>query len=151
MLATPKGHPDLVKAGTSCGLWPALTVSVCQNVSTTGHLPWPTASWYHCHASGLIGSPTVPRILRLERSNLVDTSEKLSLRYLVYSSLSLRSLQRFFYDSYSCVGCWMFSHKYVFLCACLAMDAFSSQVSYENRLLISIVLYQTSFCYISHT
>lgn len=48
----------------------ALTVSVCQNVSTTGHLPWPTASWYQCHASGLMGSPTDPRTFRLERSYL---------------------------------------------------------------------------------
>ena len=32
-------------------------VSVCQYVSTMEHLPPPTFSLYHLHASGLIGSP----------------------------------------------------------------------------------------------
>lgn len=52
-----------------CG-YSTLTVSVCQKVSTRGHRPWPTAWWYQCQASGLIGSPTEPRTFRLERSYL---------------------------------------------------------------------------------
>src|SRR5512134_2021720 len=40
--------------------WPP--VSVCHHVSTIGQRPPPTVSWYHIHASGLIGSPTVPRM-----------------------------------------------------------------------------------------
>ena len=35
-------------------------VSVCHQVSTIGQRPPPITSWYHIHASGLIGSPTVP-------------------------------------------------------------------------------------------
>ena len=35
-------------------------VSVCHQVSTTGQRPSPTTRQYHSHASGLIGSPTVP-------------------------------------------------------------------------------------------
>ena len=35
-------------------------VSVCQNVSTIGQCSPPIFLWYHIHASGLIGSPTVP-------------------------------------------------------------------------------------------
>jgi len=42
-------------------------VSVCHQVSTMGHLPFPTTLWYHFHASGFIGSPTVPSKRRLSR------------------------------------------------------------------------------------
>src|SRR5439155_16580498 len=35
-------------------------VSVCHHVSTTGHRPPPMCCQYHTHASGLIGSPTLP-------------------------------------------------------------------------------------------
>ena len=35
-------------------------VSVCHHVSTMGHFPFPILSWYQCHASSLIGSPTDP-------------------------------------------------------------------------------------------
>ena len=35
-------------------------VSVCHQVSTIGQRPSPTTRQYHSHASGLIGSPTVP-------------------------------------------------------------------------------------------
>ena len=45
-------------------------VSVCHQVSTIGQRPLPITCWYHIHASGLIGSPTVPRSLRLDRSCL---------------------------------------------------------------------------------
>jgi hypothetical protein len=34
----------------------------CHQVSTIGHFSLPTTLLYHLHASGLIGSPTVPRI-----------------------------------------------------------------------------------------
>src|SRR5882672_8568841 len=43
-------------------------VSVCHQVSTIGQRPPPTVLKYHIHASGLIGSPTVPRMRRDERS-----------------------------------------------------------------------------------
>ena len=44
-----------------------MPVSVCHQVSTTGQRPWPMTFQYQTHASGLMGSPTVPRSLRLER------------------------------------------------------------------------------------
>src|SRR6476661_3634342 len=43
-------------------------VSVCHQVSTIGHLSLPITLWYQFHASGLIGSPTVPISRRLDRS-----------------------------------------------------------------------------------
>src|SRR5678815_3920073 len=38
-------------------------VSVCHQVSTIGHFFLPICSSYQCHASSLIGSPTVPSTL----------------------------------------------------------------------------------------
>jgi hypothetical protein len=35
-------------------------VSVCHHVSTIGQRPSPITRQYHSHASGLIGSPTLP-------------------------------------------------------------------------------------------
>ena len=46
-------------------MWP---VSVCHQVSTTGHRPPPMTFQYQTHASGLIGSPTEPSSRRVERS-----------------------------------------------------------------------------------
>src|SRR6266498_1701426 len=45
-------------------------VSVCHQVSTIGQRSPPTTVWYHSHALGLIGSPTVPSRRRDERSCL---------------------------------------------------------------------------------
>jgi hypothetical protein len=53
-----------VTPGSGVIMWPP--VSVCHHVSTMGQRPPPTFSWYHIHASGLIGSPTVPRSRRLK-------------------------------------------------------------------------------------
>src|SRR4051812_37105451 len=46
-------------------------VSVCHQVSTIGHRSPPITRWYHIHASGLIGSPTLPSRRRLDRSYLL--------------------------------------------------------------------------------
>jgi len=43
-------------------------VSVCHQVSTTGHRPPPMFSRYHIHASGLMGSPTDPSTRSDDRS-----------------------------------------------------------------------------------
>ncbi len=43
-------------------------VSVCHQVSTIGQRPPPMCSWYQSQARGLIGSPTLPRRRREERS-----------------------------------------------------------------------------------
>ncbi len=46
-------------------MWP---VSVCHQVSTIGQRSPPMTLWYHSHALGLIGSPTVPSRRSEERS-----------------------------------------------------------------------------------
>src|SRR6266513_3176398 len=55
------------------GLIRIIPVSVCHQVSIMGNRP-PVTRWYHSHASGLIGSPTDPRIRRLLRSYLFGHS-----------------------------------------------------------------------------
>src|SRR5436189_5878412 len=43
-------------------------VSVCHQVSTMGQRFLPICSSYQCHASSLIGSPTVPNTFNLDKS-----------------------------------------------------------------------------------
>ena len=50
------------------GLIMMAPVSVCHQVSTTGQRPPPMCCQYQTHASGLMGSPTVPRSRNEERS-----------------------------------------------------------------------------------
>ena len=57
-----------VAPGSGVMTWPP--VSVCHIVSTIGQRSPPIVRWYHIHASGLMGSPTVPSSCRLERSCL---------------------------------------------------------------------------------
>ena len=52
---------DMIKVSTRRGEINIQPVSVCHHVSTIGHLPSPTVLKYHIQASGLIGSPTVPK------------------------------------------------------------------------------------------
>ena len=52
------------------GVMRIIPVSVCHQVSTTGVRFPPTCSRYQTQASGLIGSPTVPRTLSELRSYL---------------------------------------------------------------------------------
>src|SRR5688572_31979941 len=49
-------------------------VSVCHHVSTIGQFPPPMCSWYHIHASGLIGSPTLPNNRSDDRFDLAGQS-----------------------------------------------------------------------------
>src|SRR5215467_11659650 len=57
-------------AGTAPGTGEIIMapVSVCHQVSTIGQRSRPMFLRYQIHASGLIGSPTVPRRRKLERS-----------------------------------------------------------------------------------
>ena len=55
--------PGLSSIEPVCGEISIPPVSVCHHVSTIGQLEFPGTSKYHFHASGLIGSPTVPRSL----------------------------------------------------------------------------------------
>src|SRR5918912_3110712 len=61
-------EPGLVGVAPGSGAIMMAPVSVCQNVSTMGQRPLPMTSRYHIHASGLMGSPTVPSSLKEERS-----------------------------------------------------------------------------------
>ena len=67
-------EPGLVVVAPGSGLIMIPPVSVCHHVSTIGQRPPPMSSWYHIHASGLIGSPTVPMTRRLDRSCLAGSS-----------------------------------------------------------------------------
>src|SRR5262249_7801002 len=61
-------EPGLVGVAPGIGVIMIAPVSVCHQVSTIGHRSLPIISRYHIHASGLIGSPTVPSRRRLDRS-----------------------------------------------------------------------------------
>ena len=66
--------PGLVVVTPGSGvimIWP---VSVCHHVSTIGQRLPPMNSWYHIHASGLIGSPTDPSRRMLLRSCFAGSS-----------------------------------------------------------------------------
>src|ERR1700735_4081828 len=60
--------PGLVAATPGSGEIIAAPVSVCHQVSTTGVLSPPMTFRYQRHASGLIGSPTVPSSRKLDKS-----------------------------------------------------------------------------------
>jgi hypothetical protein len=61
-------EPGLVAVTAGTGEIMIIPVSVCHQVSTIGQRPPPMTSWYHIHASGLIGSPTLPSSRSDERS-----------------------------------------------------------------------------------
>ena len=70
--STPKkgkvAEPGFVGQAPGSGVIRIPPVSVCHQVSTMGHLSRPMNLSYHIQASGLIGSPTVPRSRSEERS-----------------------------------------------------------------------------------
>src|SRR6516165_12830705 len=61
-------EPGLVGVSPGSGEIMMAPVSVCHHVSTTGHRSPPITLWYHSHALGLMGSPTVPSRRNDERS-----------------------------------------------------------------------------------
>ena len=66
--------PGFVVVAPGNGLIMIAPVSVCHHVSTIGQFPRPMCSWYHIHASGLIGSPTDPSTRSVDRSCLAGSS-----------------------------------------------------------------------------
>src|SRR4051812_10585108 len=66
--------PGFVSVMPGSGVIMIPPVSVCHHVSTTGHRLCPMNSWYHIHASGLIGSPTEPSSLSDDRSDFAGHS-----------------------------------------------------------------------------
>src|SRR5437868_13710076 len=58
-------EPGLAGIAPGNGVIMIMPVSVCHHVSTIGQRLWLITSRYHIHASGLIGSPTVPSRRRL--------------------------------------------------------------------------------------
>src|SRR2546421_6150193 len=61
-------EPGFVGVAPGNGLIMIAPVSVCHHVSTIGQRSFPMTRWYHIQASGLIGSPTVPRSRSEDRS-----------------------------------------------------------------------------------
>ena len=61
-------EPGLRIVAPGSGLIMMAPVSVCHHVSTIGHRPPPMCWWYHIHASGLMGSPTLPSSRSFDRS-----------------------------------------------------------------------------------
>ena len=74
-------EPGLVVVSPGSGEIMMGPVSVCHHVSTIGQRSPPMYSWYHIHASGLIGSPTEPsrrrlrEIVRLPASSVAPAHE----------------------------------------------------------------------------
>ena len=64
--AVTRGGFVVVTPGS--GVMRIIPVSVCHHVSTIGQRSPPMCSWYHIHASGLIGSPTDPSSRSDDRS-----------------------------------------------------------------------------------
>lgn len=60
-------EPGFMGVAPGRGVIMCAPVSVCHHVSTTATLPLPTTSWYQRQASGLMGSPTVPRMRSVVR------------------------------------------------------------------------------------
>ena len=67
-------EPGLVSVTPGSGAIMIAPVSVCHQVSTIGQRSAPMFCRYHIHASGLIGSPTVPSTRSEERSNFSGIS-----------------------------------------------------------------------------
>jgi hypothetical protein len=61
-------EPGTVSVIPGSGVIMIAPVSVCHQVSTMGQRSPPMCLWYQIHASGLIGSPTVPSSRSEERS-----------------------------------------------------------------------------------
>ena len=67
-------EPGLVGTAPGIGAIMIAPVSVCHHVSTIGQRLWPIFSRYHIHASGLMGSPTVPSSRSESSLNFVTNS-----------------------------------------------------------------------------
>src|SRR5450631_1287146 len=67
-------EPGLSVVMPGSGVIMIAPVSVCHHVSTTGQRLPPMYSWYHIHASGLIGSPTLPKSRNDDRSCFLTCS-----------------------------------------------------------------------------
>ena len=76
-------EPGLVSMAPGNGVTTIEPVSVCQNVSTMAHWRLPTCSLYQFHASGLMGSPTLPITRREDKSNCLTWSSPKRRRSLI--------------------------------------------------------------------
>src|SRR5438874_10440640 len=79
-------EPGLVAVTPGSGAIRMAPVSVCHQVSTIGQRPWPITRWYHIHASGLMGSPTVPRRGGGDRKSTRLNSSDVETSYAVLRS-----------------------------------------------------------------
>src|SRR5919204_4025103 len=76
-------EPGLHSTSPGSGVIMIIPVSVCHQVSTTGQRPPPMLVWYQTHASGLIGSPTVPSSRSDDRSRLAGQSGPHFMKVLI--------------------------------------------------------------------
>src|SRR6185436_12039375 len=88
--------PGLVGVAPGSGEIMIAPVSVCHQVSAIGQRSPPITRRYHIHASGLIGSPTVPSSRRLDRSCLAGCSspQRMNARIAVGAVYSVFTPQR---------------------------------------------------------
>src|SRR5512137_1304558 len=95
-----------LRGTTGVGVSWNIPVSVCHQVSMMGQRPLPMTRWYHFQASGLMGSPTEPRMRSVERAWRFghDSPKRMSPRIavgavymMVMPYFSTRCHQRFGY------------------------------------------------------
>jgi len=67
-------EPGFVSVMPGSGEIMIAPVSVCHHVSTIGQRSPPITLWYHSHAFGLIGSPTLPSSRSDDRSAFATCS-----------------------------------------------------------------------------
>ena len=76
-------EPGLQSVTPGSGLIMMPPVSVCHQVSTIGHLFAPIVWRYQIHASGLIGSPTLPSKRKLDKSCVAGNSSPHFIKVLM--------------------------------------------------------------------
>ena len=88
--------PGIVVVSPAKGVMRIDPVSVCHQVSTIGQRDLPIFVWYQIHASGFIGSPTVPSSLREERSCLAGYPSPQRMHALMAVGAVYNIVQRYF-------------------------------------------------------
>ena len=75
--------PGFVGVAPGRGVINIPPVSVCHQVSTIGHFPFPTTLLYQFQASGFMGSPTLPKIRKLSLLVLFTGSSPSAINALI--------------------------------------------------------------------
>ena len=75
--------PGFVGVAPGRGVINIPPVSVCHQVSTIGHFPFPTTLLYQFQASGFMGYPTLPKISKLSLLVLFTGSSPSAINALI--------------------------------------------------------------------